>query len=168
MSQGTFKLLVLIWAEKRSICLSPHNYFFMGPLLISLWLCFAALFLHVQPMLRFLLSSLWHRKMHQSETLASNYPPLTVRCQAGTCLFICGWHWWLIQRVLFFFYFSVYCRLSSLSTGRRSKDIKLTVIIPIVSVEARTDAWKSHPPVLYRGTPQDLGLSTIMNILLHL
>lgn len=91
-----------------------------------------------------LYSSLWYRQMHQSRTLSSNYLPLTIPCQAGTCPIIHRRHWWVIKLLpplsLFSFCFSVYCRLSSLTTGRWSEGIKFKVIIPIVLCSA--EAWK--------------------------
>lgn len=156
MSLGTIKLL------RHMSWLLGENLKFN---VISLWLCFAALFLHVKPaqLLHFLLSTLWCRQIHQSGTLSSNYPPPTILCQAGTCPFCRGWHWWFIQPVSAFLF---YCRLSSLTTGRRSEDIKPEVIIPIVlgSIEAQPDAWRWHTPALHRGTLQDYGLSTICDI----
>lgn len=92
----------------RKMCLlvTSELYFHV----MSLWLCLAVLYLHVKPaqLLSFLLSSFWCRQTHQSGTVSSNYHLLTALCQAGTCPFFCGWHWWLIQLVPFFFFcFSV-------------------------------------------------------------
>lgn len=104
MSRRTFKLPVHIRAEslmrKIYLLITRESHFCV----IALWLFLAALFLCVKPaqLLHFLLSSLWCRQMHQSSALSSNCAPLTVLCQAGTCLIIHRCHWWLIQHNLFF------------------------------------------------------------------
>lgn len=70
-----------ICCEKMPLLITTQLFFHAT----SLWLCLAALFLHVKPaqLLRFLLSSLWCRQMHQSGTLSSNYPPLAFCVRQG-------------------------------------------------------------------------------------